>query len=221
MTRERFICTDCSETAPGRSSLGTSVGRIAPIAGALSAFTTPMASTQRKIAVRDGWLDGRETGKPERQQHLHDLHGDEVAAAVHHVGDHAADLTEEQERSELREVQEPDVARVLRRRVRELARAARSASRCRRSTRIVPPHTSRKSRWRSAACAVPRRSARSPSTIASVATFASGSGFDERRNSMTPGPYETARRRRPEFTAPGVRVTEFALVRRSSPGWHR
>ena len=54
MTRDAFIWTDWSETAPDRSGRGTSVGRTAESAGALSAFATPMASTQATIATREG-----------------------------------------------------------------------------------------------------------------------------------------------------------------------
>src|SRR5947209_18892219 len=54
MTRDRFICTDCSDTAPGRSARGTRVGRIAAIAGALSELPTPIAKTHATRATRDG-----------------------------------------------------------------------------------------------------------------------------------------------------------------------
>ena len=55
MTRDRFICTDCSDTAPGRSRRGTSVGRTAVNAGALRALPIPMASTLKKTRAVEGW----------------------------------------------------------------------------------------------------------------------------------------------------------------------
>ena len=64
MTRERFIWTDCNDTAPGRSSLGTSVGRIAPIAGAFNVFATPIASTHTKMAPFDGWSTTTSAASP-------------------------------------------------------------------------------------------------------------------------------------------------------------
>jgi hypothetical protein len=54
MTRDRFICTDCSAIAPCRSSRGTSVGRIALRPGAPSAFATPMANTRPTSATFGG-----------------------------------------------------------------------------------------------------------------------------------------------------------------------
>ena len=57
-------------------------------------------------------VDRDESGEPERQQHLQRLHRDQEAAAVHLVGDDAADLAQEQQRAELREVEDPHVARV-------------------------------------------------------------------------------------------------------------
>ena len=113
MTRERFICTDCSDTAPGRSSRGTSVGRIAPIAGAFSALKMPMTSTHRKIQRQVRRVDDRERDEQEREHHLHRLHRDEEAPPVHLVGDHAADLAQEEQRAELGEVDEADVAGVV------------------------------------------------------------------------------------------------------------
>ena len=54
-TRERFIWTDCRETAPGMSRFGTSIGRMAEKAGALRALPMPTASTQAKTSPVDGW----------------------------------------------------------------------------------------------------------------------------------------------------------------------
>jgi hypothetical protein len=54
MTRDRFICTDINATAPGRSSLGTSVGRIALRPGAPIALAMPIANTSTAIVTRDG-----------------------------------------------------------------------------------------------------------------------------------------------------------------------
>ena len=54
MTRDRFIWTDVSETAPVRSSRGTSVGRIALSPGAPSALAMPIANTITTMRTRDG-----------------------------------------------------------------------------------------------------------------------------------------------------------------------
>ena len=111
MTRERFICTDCSDTAPGRSSRGTSVGRIAPMAGAFSALAMPIASTHRKISVLFGWSTSTRPASTNESSICSALHRDEEAPPVHLVGDDTADLAQEQQRTELREVEEADVAR--------------------------------------------------------------------------------------------------------------
>ena len=66
--------------------------------------------------------------------------------------------------------------------------------------RNVPPQTKRKSRWRSAAPAVPRLYVRSASTSASVASSAAGSCA--RRNNIGRRPYGSSRGRRPELVTP-------------------
>ena len=45
ITRDKFICTDMSATAPGMSGFGTSVGKIELSPGAPSAFAIPIANT--------------------------------------------------------------------------------------------------------------------------------------------------------------------------------
>ena len=55
MTRDRFICTDWRDTAPGMSRLGTSTGSTAEKTGAFSALPIPTARTQRKMSVVEGW----------------------------------------------------------------------------------------------------------------------------------------------------------------------
>ena len=113
MTRERFICTDWSDTAPGRSSFGTSVGRIAPIAGPLSALPMPMTSTKKKSSVSFGCDCGGEEREHDREHELLELHPDQELAAVEHVGEHPAETGEEQQRAELGEVDEADVGGVV------------------------------------------------------------------------------------------------------------
>ena len=111
ITRERFICTDASATAPGRSSRGTSVGRIAFSPGAPSAFAMPIANTDaddqhlRRIARQ------RDAREPEREHELRELGADEEPAAVDDVGEQPAERREEQQRPELREEHEADEGR--------------------------------------------------------------------------------------------------------------
>ncbi len=106
MTRERFICTEISATAPVRSSRGTSVGRIALRPGAPERVRDPDREhehddqTVRRMRVP---RDGRE---PERQRALQHLHADEQAAPIDPVGEQAADHRQEQQRPELAEVEQ-------------------------------------------------------------------------------------------------------------------
>ena len=109
MTRDRFICTDASATAPGRSSRGTSVGRIALRPGAPSAFAMPIANTAATMSTCDGSSDQRDAGEPERQHELGELRADEEPAPVDDVGEQAAERRQEQQRAELREEHEADV----------------------------------------------------------------------------------------------------------------
>ncbi len=51
----------------------------------------------------------RDQREAERQRALQDLHVHEQPAPVHPIGEQAADHREEQQRTELSEVQEPDV----------------------------------------------------------------------------------------------------------------
>ena len=49
ITRDRFICTDCNDTAPGKSGLGTSVGRMADNAGPLSALRIAVKLNRSRV----------------------------------------------------------------------------------------------------------------------------------------------------------------------------
>ena len=98
---------------------------------------------------------GGEHREQDREDELLELHPDEELAPVEHVGEHAAERGEEEQRPELGEEDEPDVDR---------DRAVRSSANAPSSTFCihvpmfdakVPPQTIRKSRWRSAAIAVP------------------------------------------------------------------
>ena len=54
MTREPFICAECREMAPGRSSRPTSWGSRAEYAGLNSAWAMPMANTTTTSATMFG-----------------------------------------------------------------------------------------------------------------------------------------------------------------------
>src|SRR5215216_1932664 len=107
MTRDRFICTDCSETAPGRSARGTRVGRIAAIPGALSELPTPIAKTQTTSATRDGLLvAARPASTTDRTSCSSCVMIKSLRRST--VGGLLADRRHEQQRPELREEQDPD-----------------------------------------------------------------------------------------------------------------
>ena len=111
ITRERFICTDASATAPGRSSRGTSVGRIALSPGAPSAFEMPTAKTHSAMSASDGLVGDRHEREQKREAELRELHAHEEPAPVDDVGEQPTERREEQQRPELREEQQTDVGR--------------------------------------------------------------------------------------------------------------
>ena len=136
ITRDRFICTDASETAPGRSSRGTSVGRIALRPGAPSALAMPTANTHDRDehAATDASAIATAASANENSE-LRELHADEEPAPIDHVGEQSAEHRQEQQRAELREVQQADERRRAGELVARTRRARRSASTCRCSTR--------------------------------------------------------------------------------------
>ena len=114
MTRERFICTDVSETAPVRSSRGTRVGRIALRPGAPSALAMPIANTSTAISTCEGCDATRRRASPNDSAPCSTCMLDEQAAPVDAVGEQTADHRQEQQRAELAEVQQPDVEAAVR-----------------------------------------------------------------------------------------------------------
>ena len=187
MTRDRFICTDCSDTAPGRSARGTSVGRIAAIAGALNELPTPIAKTHATSATRDGSPPAASTARTIDSTNCStwvmisslrrsttsastpptvDMNSNGPSCAKNRMPTNTADLVSSY----------PN---------------APSSTFCIHVPMFdanVPPQKMRKSRFRSAACAVPRRNPRSPSMIASVASSVSGSCVRARRGGMVAQP---------------------------------
>ena len=107
MTRDRFMFTELSETAPARSSLSTSCGTSDPNVGAYTAWPMPMASVHRKSAelrrVRE-WRSSDEQG----EDGLLDAHDDEQLPPIEDVGERAADHREQQQRHQLGEDDQAD-----------------------------------------------------------------------------------------------------------------
>ena len=177
ITRDRFICTDCSDTA-GEVGPRTRVGRIAAIAGALNELPTPMADAHDDGDAR-GIARRGQPRKDDGQDELLELGDDQELAAVDDVREHASDGRHEQQRPSCAKNRTPT----------KTADPVSSYPNAPRSTFCIhadvrregPAPEDAESRFRSAACAVPRRNPTSPSMIASVASSACGSCPSARR----------------------------------------
>ena len=137
ITRDRFICTDASATAPGqvfarheRRQDRAQPGRAERVRDADREHARPRSARATDASA------SAIAASPNEKHELRELHADEEPAPVDDVGEQAAERRQEQQRAELREEEQADVdadePRELAARTR---RARRSASTCRCSTR--------------------------------------------------------------------------------------